>query len=146
MNHDVPFPPAITSSARSGQIESRNIEAPLLPSLRTAIPQPGASPALRGERVVPYAVRNELRTPQLPTWLATLQKCAGVTLVSAAWLVFLWGMANLILAALHNQAGELGLGLDSTMAGGKSCLASFLLFAVGVPQWVMGERKLKAAA
>jgi len=63
-------------------------------------------------------------------------------LVSAGWLVFLWGLANLAIAAVHNQQGELGLGLDATLRGAKSCLGGFLLAAIGVPQWVMAQRKL----
>ena len=62
-----------------------------------------------------------------------------------AWLVFLAGLAHLILAALHNQQGELGLGLDSTLSGAKYCLASFILAAVGLPQWVISSRKLQAS-
>ncbi len=65
-----------------------------------------------------------------------------MVLVSGAWLAFLWGLAQLILAAVHNQQGELGLGIDSTLNGAKSCLASFVMAAAGVPQWVMANRKL----
>ncbi len=66
--------------------------------------------------------------------------------MAAAWLVFLWGFSYLILAAVHNQQGELGLGLDATLFGAKSCLGSFLLAAIGVPQWVMAQRRLNRAA
>jgi hypothetical protein len=69
-----------------------------------------------------------------------------MTFVAAAWLVFLWGIASLVLAAVHNQQGELGLGWAATMSGGKSCLASFLLAAAGVPQWVMANKKLAQSA
>src|SRR4051812_47079494 len=93
------------------------IKTPLLPVLRTALIDQGPSPVLRGERVVSFAARNELRSPPVLPWLRILQKCAGITLVSAAWLVFLWGLANLVLAALHNQQGELGLGLSATLSG-----------------------------
>lgn len=117
------------------------------PLHRTPLPVSGSgevpSPALRGGGVVPFAVRNELRGPTGFSWLAYLQKCAGMTLVATSWLIFLWGLANLVLAALHNQQGELGLGLDSTLMGAKSCLAAFLLAAIGVPQWVMAQRKLR---
>lgn len=65
-------------------------------------------------------------------------------LVAMAWLIFLWGLANLILAALHNQHGELGLGMDATLMGAKSCLGAIILAAIGVPQWVMSQRKLRA--
>lgn len=123
------------------------------PMRRTPLPVSGnahamgsaASPILRGGRAEPFAVRNELRSPSGLTWLAILQKCAGLVLVGSAWLIFLWGLANLILAALHNQQGELGLGLDSTLLGAKACLGAFLLAAIGVPQWVMANRKLSRA-
>lgn len=111
-----------------------------------AVPVSGSAaevpPILRGESVTPFAVRNELRSSPSSAWLAILQKCAGMLLVSAGWLVFLWGLANLAIAAVHNQQGELGLGLDATLRGAKSCLGGFLLAAIGLPQWVMAQRKL----
>jgi hypothetical protein len=57
--------------------------------------------------------------------------------------VFLVGLAHLILAAVHNQQGELGLGLDSTVSGAKYCLAGFVLAAAGLPQWVISARRLR---
>jgi hypothetical protein len=65
-----------------------------------------------------------------------------MTLTTIAWVVFLVGLAHLILAAVHNQQGELGLGVDATVTGAKYCLASFLLAGVGLPQWVMSARRL----
>jgi hypothetical protein len=125
--------------------EPLEIQPSILPNLRAALPDPSASPALRGGSAIPFAVRNGLRSSPVLSGLAVLQKCAGMALVACAWLVFLWGMAHLVLAALHNQQGELGLGLASTLAGAKSCTAGFLLAAVGVPQWVMGDRKIRQA-
>ena len=69
-----------------------------------------------------------------------------MVLVGTAWLIFLWGLANLVLAALHNAHGELGLGLDATLSGAKSCLGAFVVAALGVPQWVMAQRKLAGAS
>jgi hypothetical protein len=103
------------------------------------------SPILRGGRADPFAVRSALRGPSGLIGLAILQKCAGLVLVGSAWLIFLWGLANLVLAALHNSQGELGMGLDATLMGAKSCLGAFLLAAIGVPQWVMAKRKLGRA-
>lgn len=128
-----------------------SLEKPLLPSsahigltpgLARALP-PGQAPApaLRGGGVAPYAVQSGLRTPGSRSALATLQKCAGMALTAAAWVVFLGGLAHLILAAVHNQRGELGIGLNSTMSGAKYCLAGFLLAGIGVPQWLMAERR-----
>jgi hypothetical protein len=57
--------------------------------------------------------------------------------------VFLVGLAHLVLAAVHNQQGELGMGLDSTVNGTKYCLAGFVLAAAGLPQWVISARKLQ---
>lgn len=123
------------------------------PMQRTPLPVSGsaqamsstASPVLRGGRAEPFAVRSDLRGPAGLTWLAVLQKCAGAILVGSAWLIFLWGLANLVLAALHNAQGELGIGLDATLMGAKACLGAFLLAAIGVPQWVMAQRKLRRA-
>jgi hypothetical protein len=121
------------------------IEGPLpLPLRRATLPDSGLSPRLRSGSVDPFAVRNDFRSsPALPS-LTLLQKCSGITFVGAAWLLFLFGLANLILAALHNQQGELGLGVESTLYGAKCCLAGLLFCAVGVPQWVMAERRLDA--
>lgn len=134
----------VSSDYGGSRQEALQLKSSLLPSLRAALPlgeSEGMSPALRGGSVIPCAVRSDLRSsPALP-WVALLQRCTGMVLVSAGWLAFLWGLANLILAALHNQQGELGLGMDSTVLGAKSCLASFLLCGVGVPQWVIGQRK-----
>jgi hypothetical protein len=88
-------------------------------------------------------VRSDLRGPSGLAGLSILQKCAGVMLVGSAWVIFLWGLANLILAAVHNQQGELGLGIDATLMGAKACLGAFLLAAIGVPQWVMAQRRLR---
>ncbi len=141
MNQELTSSPVPELSA-----EALKISAPFLPNLRANLRVPladeGPSPILRGEGVVPFAARNELRRSPVFPWLTALQKCAGMVLVSGAWLAFLWGLAQLILAAVHNQQGELGLGIDSTLNGAKSCLASFVMAAAGVPQWVMANRKL----
>ena len=112
------------------------------PSVSAPIAGPVASPILRGGSVEPFAVRNELRRDPLRPLGPILQKCAGIALTGLAWLVFLWGMAHLVIAALHNSAGELGVGIDATVNGAKCCLAAFVLAAAGVPQWMFGQRKL----
>src|SRR5262245_50567296 len=115
------------------------------PIQRTPLPVSGSgeapSPILRGGSVVPFAVRNELRGPSSFSWLPYLRKGAGIALTATAWLIFLYGMASLILAALHNQQGELGLGLESTLTGAKSCFGAFILAAIGLPQWVTKQRQ-----
>jgi hypothetical protein len=118
-------------------IHTAGLEPALLPSA-------ALSPALRDPRVKDFAARSNLRTPPVSPALLQLQKCVGMALAAAAWLVFLVGLAHLLLAAVHNQQGELGLGLDSTISGAKYCVASFLIAAVGLPQWVMSARKLQA--
>jgi hypothetical protein len=134
----IPVPPLPTKALE--------VQASFLPSLRVSLPSSqGPSPILREGSVVSFAARNELRSPPVLPWLAILQKCVGVALVGGAWLAFLLGLSHMILAALHNQQGELGLGLDSTLIGAKICLGGFLLAAVGVPQWVMANRKLQPA-
>lgn len=140
MHHEL----ASMQSARLST-EPLKIRADIGANMRVAMPQQGVSPDLRRGSVVPIAARNELRSSPVLPWLAFLQKCAGMAFVASAWLVFLWGMAHLILAAVHNQQGELGLGLDATLSGAKSCLGGFLLAAIGVPQWVMGNRKSRLA-
>ena len=111
------------------------LEAPLLPD--TVLQNP-----LRGGRIDSYAARNNLRTS--PLWI--LQKCLGIALTTVGWLVFLGGLAYLILAALHNHAEELGLGLSATGTGAQLCLASFILVATGVPVWLSADRKVRARA
>lgn len=106
------------------------------------LPSAALSPALRDPRIEPFAARNSLRSPRTSSALLVLQKCLGITLAMSAWLVFLVGLAHLVLAAVHNQQGELGMGLDSTVRGTKYCLAGFALAAAGLPQWVIGARKL----
>jgi hypothetical protein len=126
--------------------EVLDVQASFLPSLRTSLtPTQGLSPILREGSVASFAARNELRRGPVLPWLTILQKCTGVALVGGAWVAFLFGLAHMIIAALHNQQGELGLGLDSTLVGTKICLGGFLLLAVGVPQWVMANRKLRIA-
>lgn len=115
-------------------VPSPALEAPLLPD---SVLQP----PLRGGRVGSYAARNNLRTT--PLWF--LQKCLGMALTGVGWLVFLAGLAYLILAAVHNQAEELGRGLDSTATGAQLCVASFLLVAAGLPQWLLADRRLARA-
>ena len=128
--------PALPSSAHLG----------LTPGLARALPPgQGPAPALRGGGVAPFAVQSRLRTPGSRTTLITLQKCAGVMLTAGAWVVFLGGLAHLILAAVHNQRGELGVGLSSTLSGAKYCLAGFLLAGIGVPQWLMADRRAARA-
>lgn len=142
-----------SSGSHSGP--SPALESPLISSssisasragLSSAFP-PGLSlgrapaPALRGGRVGSYAAHSGLRTSGAGSSLVTLQKCAGMTLTAGAWLLFLGGIAHLVLAALHNQRGELGMGLGSAMSGAKYCLASFVLAAAGIPQWLTAERR-----
>ena len=103
---------------------------------------PALSPALRGGSVAPFAVRNNLRTPPLNSALLGLQRWLGITLTAMAWLVFLWGMAHLVIAAVHNAGGELGQSIDATVRGAKCCLGAFLLALVGLPQWLVSQRKL----
>lgn len=110
------------------------MEAPLLP-------ESVLQPPLRGGRVGSFAARKNLRST--PFWI--LQKCLGMALTGMGWLVFLGGLAYLILAAVHNQAEELGRGLDSTATGAQLCLASFLLVAAGLPQWLSANRRLARA-
>ena len=103
------------------------------------------SPGLRDHSVDTFAARSNLRTPPAAPALLVLQKCIGMTLATIAWVVFLVGLAHLVLAAVHNQQGELGLGVDSTVTGAKYCLASFLLAGMGLPQWVISSRRLQSA-
>ncbi len=112
---------------------------------QSVLPSTALSPGLRDHRVDNFALRSNLRTPPAFRSLLVLQKCLGIALATTAWLIFLAGLAHLIIAAVHNQQGELGLGLDSTMTGAKYCLASFLLAAAGLPQWVMSARRLHEA-
>ena len=109
------------------------------------LPSAALSPGLRDRSVDNFALRSNLRTPPLFRSLLLLQKCVGIALSTTAWLIFLAGLAHLILAAVHNQQGELGLGLDSTVMGAKYCIASFVLAAAGLPQWVMSARRLNEA-
>ena len=129
-------PDSVSMHRTMHPIRNAGLETSLLPSA-------ALSPALRDHSVDNFAARSNLRTPPVGTVLFTLQKCLGITLSVAAWLVFLAGLAHLILAAVHNQQGELGLGMDSTVAGAKYCLASFVLGGVGLPQWVIGARRLR---
>ncbi len=112
---------------------------------QSVLPSSALSPGLRDHRVDNFAVRSNLRTPPAPRFFLLLQKCLGIALSTTAWLIFLAGLAHLIIAAVHNQQGELGLGVDSTLTGAKYCLASFLLAAAGLPQWVMSARRLNEA-
>ncbi len=107
--------------------------------------QPALSPSLRGGSVAPFAVRNNLRTPPLDPTLVSLQRWLGITFLAMAWLVFLWGMAHLVIAAVHNGEGELGASIDATVRGSKCCLGAFLLTLVGLPQWLVAQRKLERA-
>lgn len=129
----------------SGSLRSGGVAVPARSALELSVRAPGLAPAVRGGSVAPFAVRNQVRRAPLLPSLPILQKCAGIFLTATAWLVFLLGMAYLLVAAVHNQAGELGLGLSATMSGTKLCLGSFLLAACGVPQWVMAVRKLQPA-
>lgn len=115
------------------------MEAPYLAAsgeaARTALPMEG--------RAVEFAVRSGVRTQIGGVRVVTLQRCAGIGLSMVAWIVLLLGMAKLVLAAMHNRDGELGLGLDATMAGAGACAVSAVLAAIGVPVWVAAERKLR---
>ena len=112
---------------------------------QSVLPSAALSPVLRDRSVDNFALRSNLRTPPAFRTLLVLQKCLGIALTTTAWLILLAGMAHLILAAVHNQQGELGLGLDSTVMGAKYCTASFVLGAAGLPQWVMSARRLNEA-
>ena len=118
-----------------------NLSLRQTPALSQPVITP-VSPALRGGSVAPFAVRNELRSAPFDPSLATLQKMLGMALSAMAWLVFLWGMAHLVIAAVHNAQGELGAGIDASVRGGKCCLGALLLALVGVPQWLVAQRKL----
>lgn len=143
-SHSGPSPalesPLISSSSigSSGSSSRIGLSSPFPPGLSLGR---APAPALRGGRVGSYAVHSGLRTSGAGTPLLTLQKCAGMTLTAGAWLLFLGGIAHLVLAALHNQRGELGVGLGSAMSGAKYCLASFVLAAAGIPQWLTAERR-----
>ncbi|MCS6915192.1 MAG: hypothetical protein RMK29_00825 [Myxococcales bacterium] len=75
--------------------------------------------------------------------LRTLQRCAGIALCLLAWIAMLAGFAHLWVAAVHNHRGELGLGIDATIQGARTCVLSLLLAAVGVPLWVVAEGHLR---
>ena len=139
----MPGMPSSMHPLRSAGLESSLLPTGLSSGLPSALSPAGVSPALRDRSVDNFAARSNLRTPPIGTALFTLQKCSGIVLSVVAWLIFLAGLAHLILAAVHNQQGELGLGLDSTVAGAKYCLASFVLGGVGLPQWVIGARRLQ---
>ena len=101
-----------------------------------------AQPGLRSTRVTSFAVRNDIRAISLGYRSGTLQKYSGIFISAVAWIVFLIGLAYFLLAAMQQQAEQLGPGLDSTERGISYCLSAILLLAVAVPQWVMGERRL----
>lgn len=116
--------------------------------LRTSesfLTSPALSPSLRDHSAEGFAAQSGLRTQNRLPYPAILQKCLGIAFSCTAWILFLAGLAHFVIAALHNQAGELGLGLDSTVGGAKYCLASFALAGIGLPQWVRGNRRLAAA-
>ena len=142
------IPDSATMHTPMHPIRNAGLDTSLVPSgltsgLPPALSPAGLSPALRNRSVDNFAARSNLRTPPVHSALLILQKCLGIALSTVAWLVFLAGLAHLIIAAVHNQQGELGLGLDSTVMGAKYCLASFVLAAVGLPQWVICARRLR---
>lgn len=128
---------------RNAGLDTSLVPSGLTSGLPPALSPAGLSPVLRDHSVDNFAARSNLRTPPVNSALLILQKCLGIVLSTVAWLVFLAGLAHLIIAAVHNQQGELGLGLDSTVMGAKYCLASFVLGAVGLPQWVICARRLR---
>ncbi len=128
---------------RNAGLDTSLVPSGLTSGLPPALSPAGLSPVLRDRSVDNFAARSNLRTPPVNSALLILQKCLGIALSTVAWLVFLAGLAHLIIAAVHNQQGELGLGLDSTVMGAKYCLASFVLAAVGLPQWVICARRLR---
>lgn len=141
---------AVVRSAYSGAVATSSSAASVRAAERLTRPaaplgRPALSPALRGGSVAPYAVRNNLRTPRLDSTLLGLQRWLGITLTAVAWMVFLWGMAHLVIAAVHNAGGELGASIDATVRGAKCCLGAFLLALAGVPQWLVSQRKLDSA-
>lgn len=69
-----------------------------------------------------------------------LKKAVGMTLTGASWIGVLFGLANLAVAAIRNREGELGQGLDATVAGAHICFLSFGLAAAGITFWVLGAR------
>jgi len=101
-----------------------------------------AQTGIRSSRVTDFAVRSDIRTLSLTYRSGTLQKYSGIFISAVAWVVFLMGMAHFLLAAMQQQAEELGAGIDSTERGISYCLSAIMLLAVAVPQWVMGERRL----
>ena len=101
-----------------------------------------AQPIVRSNRVDTFAARNDLRALSIGYRSGTLQKYSGVFISAVAWVVFLIGFAYFLLAAMQQQAEELGASLDSTGQGIRYCVSAILLLAVAVPQWVMGERRL----
>ena len=90
-----------------------------------------------------FAVRSILRTRPSAASLLTLQRCAGIALSMLAWIVMLAGLAHLVVAAVRNREGELGLGLDATIQGAQVCLLSLGIGAVGVTLWVLAELRLR---
>lgn len=101
-----------------------------------------AQTGVRSNRITDFAVRNDVRALSLGYRSGTLQKYSGIFISAVAWVVFLMGMAHFLLAAMQQQAEELGAGIDSTERGISYCLSAIILLAVAVPQWVMGERRL----
>ncbi len=61
----------------------------------------------------------------------------------AAWMVLLIGLAHLFVAAVHNRDGELGKGLENTLVGAQACLISVVFAGLGVPTWVVTERRIR---
>jgi hypothetical protein len=105
------------------------------------------SPALRRGGLAYHAVRNLLRIHPA-SWYASdetvaLRRWAGIAFSMGAWLVLLVGLAHLFVAAMHNRDGELGLGLESTLIGARSCLVAGALAVLGVPLWVAAERRIR---
>ncbi len=99
-------------------------------------------PGLRSDRIAQFAVRSDIRAISLGYRSGTLQKYSGIFISAVAWIVFLIGIAYFLLAAMQQQAEQLGTSLDSTARGISYCISALLLLAVAVPQWVMGERRL----
>ena len=70
----------------------------------------------------------------------------GIAISMVAWVVTMRGFAHLAVAAIENNRGELGLGIDGTKAGAVYCLIAFAIACVGIPLWVFAERQLRILA
>lgn len=101
-------------------------------------------PVLRTRRVADFAARISLRDISAKYRGGVLHQCSGVLLSVVAWVLLMLGLAQFFLAAVQQQAEQLGASLDLTAQGQSYCLAGLLLLAVSVPQWFWGKRRVMA--